>query len=152
MEEKYRYFKGPWLKWLMLGLGIAHLFLLKENIQNCIISAQSGIYSPSELEKYLTQREFSCVTGAMLVTLFIGSFLIDLFAKSKRWVKNGNMVLLILMTLELGLPLLILRPAMRGMGIVWVVLFAITLLLTVWNFYEFLREAKKMKSDNGSKQ
>lgn len=146
------YLNRPWVKWLSLVIGLIHIWTLTENVQEYLVSSTSGIFSPEEWERYAAAKEFSCVISAMLVTLFIGNFLVGTFAKSKWGATKAYCAILVLMAAELGLPLLILRPAMVEMGIFWVVFFVITLILTVYNVYQFFCEKKKMQAKEGLRQ
>lgn len=143
MENKSFYFKRPWLKWVFLAVGLLQIWVLKDNIQSYLVCSQAEIFSPAEWEKYAVGKQFACVSNVMLVTLFIGSFLIGIFAKSKKAEIISNCTLLILMTLEICLSFLIFRPTMTGMGILWAVLAVLCLGLTAFNIYNIIIETKK---------
>lgn len=150
MEKSY--YKRPWFKWVSLALALLQIWTLKTNIQDYIINTSAGIFSPPELQKYAVAKEFGCVMNVLLITLFLGEFLISVLAKSSRQQTNGNCTVLIIMAAELLLSLIILRPPMVGMGILWAVFSALTLLLTIYDVYHFFCEKKKMQAKENSQQ
>ena len=83
-SENFIYWRRPWQKWLVLIAGILQLINLSLNVQEYKDIAKVGIFSSYEWESYAVQQSFVCALNGLTAAIFLGIFLIGIFARSQK--------------------------------------------------------------------
>lgn len=87
--------KAPWTKWLVLIVIIMTAINLRSNLLEYGQLRNAGIFSPEELEQYTKGQIFTIVMKTGALTLFLGWFLITLFAKTDKNARHATNIFFI---------------------------------------------------------
>lgn len=102
-SEKYNYWKKPWHKWAVLGGAILQMIGLNLRIQEyrdiSRPEIRTRLFSESGWERYVTDQYFQFSISIIMIFLFLGCFVIGIFARSKRTSDISMGILLIIFTL-----------------------------------------------------
>lgn len=93
-QVPFTYLKKPWAKWCFFAAGLLQILLIFENMKQFRSLEESGIYTPAQLSEYLMQYKFIYILLLSCAMLFLGVFLISIFARSKKSAKLATSILL----------------------------------------------------------
>ncbi len=98
-KETFSYWKKPQHKWLVL-FGVVMLFIsLWFRVQDFIaissFEIRTKIFSQSGWESYLLQQYFQFAISGVMISLFLGGYIIGCFAKSSKSARRSEGILMI---------------------------------------------------------
>ncbi len=98
-NETFSYWKKPYQKWLLLLGSILLLTTLYFRIQDFITISnpeiRNELFSQSGWENYLMQQYFSFAMNSIIISIFLGCFIIGCVVKSEKVARRSEGILLI---------------------------------------------------------
>lgn len=144
-QVPFSYLKRPWAKWCFFVAGLLQIPLMFENMREFRLLEESGIYSPAQLSEYLMQYKFICMLHLACATVFLGVFLISIFARSKKSAKLAESILLFAASVICTVGIVLWGSVMPSLP-----LFVICLCLIwgvfVFTLYQSIKECRKQET------
>ena len=101
--KEFSYWKKPWLKWLVFSGAVLQMPGLYARLQEYRAVSRPEIrtklFSQSGWENYAAEQYFQISMSILLIGLFLGSFVIGIFARSKKTADISTGILLIIFAL-----------------------------------------------------
>lgn len=136
-SENFTYWKRPWQKWLVFTVGIFQVISLSLNVQEYKDIAETGIFSSSAWESYAAQQSFQCAINGLTAAIFLGIFLIGIFAQSQRVARMAEGLFLLVLALAWGIVGFVLQlTSQDGIKFIWGLLLLLTFGGSAYDFWK----------------
>ena len=133
-ENKFSYWKKPWMKWLTLVVGLMQFPMVFEKMREMRIVGTTQIFTAEKLSEYMVRMKFGCITTFVVGIGFIGIFLIGTFAKSERQARIAEALLLIAIAVILSIG-----ATVFGTDIVWTVILCLVWAVSIYTLVKALK-------------
>ena len=135
-SENFIYWRRPWQKWLVLIAGILQVINLSLNVQEYKDIVKVGIFSSSVWKSYVVQQSFLCALNGLTAAIFLGIFLIGIFARSQKVARMAEGVLLLVLALTWGIVGSVLQIISQSTAkIIWGLLLVATFGGSIYTFW-----------------
>lgn len=139
------YWKRTWQKWLILIAGLLQLMGLWLGLNEYQDAARVKdlLFSPAAWDGYAAQQSVQCAISGLSAAIFLGIFLIGMFARSLKSARRLEGVLLLVSASAWGIAGLVLPVTSRQTTtILWALFFLLLLAACVGRLYSCLKSRK----------
>lgn len=142
--EKYTYWKRPWHKWLIFGVGILQLLALWMNISD--LKEIAGVWeriglfgSAAEWEHYVAGQYLQCALNGLMAAIFLGNFIKGFLVKSKSESDLADIWFMAFYTVSWGILGVVLKLTIH---FTWRMLMILSLVLSIYSVMVYIKRKK----------
>ena len=93
-NSTYQFWKKPWHKWVILGVGLLQLWNLWLQLSE-YREVYPNILTEATQEAYLAQFHFQCMVSVLMAVILLGTFVVGILVRNKKQEYLGTGFLLL---------------------------------------------------------